>query len=731
MSFLAPWILWGGLAAGIPVVIHFFFRSRYRTVEWAAMAFLRQSVEQTSRRLRFQELLLLILRCLTLLLLALALARPVWRGVVGAGGDAVDVVFVVDTSLSMGAKDGAMTRLERAKSAALAVLDHMPPNSTAQVVTTSDRGTLLGPRRPGDLDLARGVVSGIGLTARGSDLSAGLTIAADALRRGTSPQKELYILTDAQSSAFDRQPGAVAEAVQAAAKIATVYLCRCGTELARNATLLGVTPQTGVPHTGERVGFAALVKNTGREPLRDLTVTLIPDGDDRRQESTPLPRLDPGETRAVSLTARWADAGLRSVTARVRSDDLAGDDSLDRVLRVRDRVRILVVDGNPNPREPEKSASYFLLHALVPVKDSDRSTYYVQPRLVSPGQAVPALLTDQDLCILVNVALERDVARPGETLPPDFLEALYRFVREGKSLMVFAGDRVDPASTARAMVDRLPMLPLRPTGVTKYPEKAEPGIARASLTDPALAKFQDDETYQTFAQVKTTQLLTCDELPAGDERSAVRVLARTTDGRPLVATRNVGAGTVALVATSADLSWTDMPLWVNVYVPLVDALVAHLLLGETDALNSTAGAGLKWYVPASQADRTFVLIRPDGERVRLGKPEPVQGRPRVTAPDTPLAGIYRIVPSDASESSAAPLAVAFDRDEAVAPDLMPEATINERLQTTPIHLTVGDDLSPFRGGERAKREWTPKLLWLLLVLGLGETLFAWYVGKPK
>src|SRR5947209_17519130 len=102
MSFLAPYMLWGAAAASIPIALHFFFRSRYRTVPWAAMTFLLTSIEQTSRRLRFQELLLLCLRVALLLLLALALARPIsstLRG--GSGGEAVDAVVLIDTSPSM------------------------------------------------------------------------------------------------------------------------------------------------------------------------------------------------------------------------------------------------------------------------------------------------------------------------------------------------------------------------------------------------------------------------------------------------------------------------------------------------------------------------------------------------------------------------------------------------------------------------------------------------------
>src|ERR1019366_2757629 len=116
MSFLTPFMLWGAIAAAIPGAIHLFFRSRYRTVPWAAMKFLLTSVEQTSRRLKFQELLLLLLRICVLVMLAIALARPISSLVRGAGrGDAVDAVLVFDTSFSMGASDGAKTRMERAQ----------------------------------------------------------------------------------------------------------------------------------------------------------------------------------------------------------------------------------------------------------------------------------------------------------------------------------------------------------------------------------------------------------------------------------------------------------------------------------------------------------------------------------------------------------------------------------------------------------------------------------------
>src|SRR5262245_1511702 len=246
MAFLAPYLLWGTLGAAIPVAIHLFFRSRYRTVPWAAMKFLLSSVEQTSRRLRFQELVLLMLRILVVTVIALALARPVlssfremallgvfiflqafaiarmatsgrpswagklgefsateagglallgllWlisptQGALGGRGDAVDAVFGFDTSMSMGATDGNKTRLEHARAEAIRILDQLPPHSTVQIVTCAG-GTqaLAGPRSPTNRDAAREIIGSLDTTELGTDLSAGVTRGVEIVERGQSP----------------------------------------------------------------------------------------------------------------------------------------------------------------------------------------------------------------------------------------------------------------------------------------------------------------------------------------------------------------------------------------------------------------------------------------------------------------------------------------------------------------------------------------------------------------
>src|SRR6516162_1873450 len=170
MGFLAPYMLWGAAAASIPIALHFLFRSRYRRVPWAAMSFLLTSIEQTSRRLKFQELLLLVVRVLVLLLLALAFARPLLSSGDSSGpGDPVDAVLILDTSYSMEARDGAMTRLDRAKTAALEVLDHL--------------AEMLGPQTSTNIDQARKIVGELRVSHRAGDLLPAVRLAETTLQQ--------------------------------------------------------------------------------------------------------------------------------------------------------------------------------------------------------------------------------------------------------------------------------------------------------------------------------------------------------------------------------------------------------------------------------------------------------------------------------------------------------------------------------------------------------------------
>jgi hypothetical protein len=837
MGFLAPYLLWGTLAAAIPVILHLFFRSRYRTVPWAAMKFLLTSVEQTSRRLRFQELLLLMLRILVLAVIALALARPIFTSfreaallglfifvqafalarlvtsdrpsllgraaefglcevlglvllgalwlfapaqrALGGRGDAVDAAFVFDTSMSMGAQDGGKTRLERARAEAVKVLEQLPPHSTVQIITCAGGGAdVIGPRSPSNFDQARGLLGELQPVELSTDLSAGVAQAARVLQHGQSPNKELYVFSDMQKLGWEKNASALAQAFEEAKARASVVLVRCGTRPVKNVAVVGIVPQSGAPRPGARAGFAVLVRNTGTEPVENLRVLLAVDADEKaiqRALDTPdagaeklgkgveaqaLARLGPGETKAVPLTARFDKAGLHVLTALAGPDDLPGDNRLDQVVQVRDFVHVLIVDDNYDERDEPASSSYFLKQALAPVEKGARLTYHLQPKVVPTRLASPALLAKADLCFLVNVPVRDRPTAKGDALPADFADELGRFVRQGHGLAIFAGDNVRADAYNQVLGQKQGLLPLPIRGKSKAAGGSPLYVDRDSFALPAFAKFKDDDYYKDFSKVEVWQALDVDDSPGQDKAEAaggkkaeedpVTVALRTTDGKPLVVTRKVDAGEVVLVTTAARMdldpktlnpTWTDWPLHLSVYLPFTQVLVSHLLHGQTEAYNVTAGEALHWH-PTEKAPRAYTLVHPDGKAVRLGAPEKKGMRSEVFADGLPRAGVYHLLalqphgPDDtpgadtaAARDAGVPIAAAPDLRETADLSSYSDAEIDTRLGFAPLHLVADSGAEVVSVADRLNREWT---LWLLTgVLGLlvCEMLLAWWCGR--
>src|SRR3989442_1572502 len=106
VDFLTPGFFGAGVVlASIPIIIHILNRRRFKIVNWAAMEFLLRALRKNRRRLRFEQWLLLAVRCCVLLLLGLALARPVacnQQSLASLAGQRSGLhVLVIDNSYSM------------------------------------------------------------------------------------------------------------------------------------------------------------------------------------------------------------------------------------------------------------------------------------------------------------------------------------------------------------------------------------------------------------------------------------------------------------------------------------------------------------------------------------------------------------------------------------------------------------------------------------------------------
>jgi len=121
-----------------------------------------------------------------------------------------------------------LTCMDKAKTAALAILANLPTHSTVRIILAGGKADVLGPRNPGHLDQARSLIEGVAATEQGSDLTAALAEAEAYLLGSASPNKELYIFSDLQKNGWERQAAALKEKAKEIQKRATLILVRCG-----------------------------------------------------------------------------------------------------------------------------------------------------------------------------------------------------------------------------------------------------------------------------------------------------------------------------------------------------------------------------------------------------------------------------------------------------------------------------------------------------------------------
>lgn len=785
--FQSPALLWGLAGASIPIIIHLFFRSRFRVVPWGAMKFLLTSIEQTSRRLKFQELLLLLVRCTLVGLLALALAGLTFKRTSGgAATQPVDVVLLVDTSYTMGAREQTSTRLDEARKKATKLLSDLPAHSTVQIIACSDRATVLGPYLPDDLETARNLLKELTVTSQASDLEKGIAEAASILERGQSPVKELYIFSDMQRPALSRQAGSISRSFESIKDSVAVTFVHSEPRKLQNVAVVSITPQTAAPRPGERCGFSVLLKNTGMDTLSDLRVGLFVNASEKNVqqflsgekkearakvanlETTALSHLAPGESRLVTLTGTLEQPGLHGITACVTGDDIPGDNRHDVVLEVKDQVQVLVVDGNIDTRDAEKSSSFYLLHAMTPERDKDKGPVHIVPKLVPPRLASPTDLEKSAVCVLVNCPMPRDLVRQEDDMPDAFVEALAKFVRSGKGLILFGGDKVNVDDYNRLLDTRHGLLPYRIRSIVDR-GKDPVNLSRQSANLPSYIKFKDDDLFRALDAVAVWKYLDIDEplekragadgkkeekkdLAKKDEKEekkrdaeSVTVALRYDNGAPAVVVRRVGAGEVVLVTTSADQGTkkgTSEPSWNlfsktlgQMYVPFIQSTLAHLLQQQTQAFNVVAGESLVW-TPEEKETRSYTLVKPDESEVRLGTPEKKNNRSQLTLTDFAVAGIYKLKTNEGTEKAAArsdavvPLAVTPDLSETEDLESLSAEQIDTMYQFTPRHWFSDGNTS---GGDQTAREfdmtYAKWLLFAVLFLLFFETGLAYWCSR--
>jgi hypothetical protein len=274
----------------------------------------------------------------------------------------------------------------------------------------------------------------------------------------------------------------------------------------------------------------------------------------------------------------------------LRGDRLSLDDLFYFPLKVREKIKVLIVDGDPKT-SLKASESYYLVNALHP-GGSEGSPFVT--RVITEDGLADVDLKPYEAVFLLNVA------RPHASKISSFLES-------SKPLFIFLGDRVIPEE-----YNSLPLFPWRIKEVVETkPEK--------------IGQFDErQEALRPFSGSRGESLRSASFRRYFKIQGGTKNLLVLENRDPLLVEADLGKGKLFLFSSSADLDWNDLPLKAA-YLPLIQGLIKE----EVGLAKSSLPAGLVFGQPfeervwpnqlmgARGGPGIYQFIHPSGE-VRRG-----------------------------------------------------------------------------------------------------------------
>lgn len=582
MSLLNSIFLWGATAAAIPVVIHLIKRNRAVKLPFAAMRFLQIDPVRKFRSQRLKQILLLLLRITAFALLALAFARPFFKGLDAGsvwGSEQKAAVILVDNSLSMGYEDSFRKAADKVKE----VLAGFKPGDQVTLVQFSDDATIIAETKESFSSLSKQLPDKLFLSSKGTNYMQALQTAEAILLQAPMDSKSIYLISDFQKTAWENlNPH---WSIQSGIALNFLPVERSSFS---NVAIMDVRISRD-DLARKRADVLARVKNYSRD-RKNFKIILSINGKkiSRRNE-----RLRANEEAIVQFqNVSFPD---RSVFGSVDIDfeeSLAADNQHFFVLENNTKTKILAINGEYN-KDATRDELFYLDRAINLPSIARYSLVKT-----TPNKAKKNDFNDYRAIILANL---KDLDR-------NTIQRLTYYVRAGGGLVFGLGDNVRPAVFNRVFRD------LTPASIENLAFKAlnrDNGVILAEIdyqhsifrlfadpgqSDPSTAQF-----YQYF-----------EVSPTNPEA----VLAYFDDGSPAILENKVGNGKVILFTSTLDTEWNNLPIKA-MFLPLLYRTLDYVVAEKKGQKSLLVGDSVPLQTPQinSSTKQDCYVRNPSGERL--------------------------------------------------------------------------------------------------------------------
>ena len=561
----------GIIAITAPIIIHLLNRRRFKKVDWAAMDFLLEAQRLNRRRVRLEEIVLLILRCLAMVLIGLLISRPSLNvdmaGVFDAGQ--TERVIILDDSLSMGSGLKGEKPIDRLSTSLTKGFEALANNNDQDLITivrTTDPSRFSPNASTLNEDSISEILNGfkeIEASDKQGDLISALNQVNNSFESKESNfRKVVYLLSDLRKADWnDSKTANSNESVtdlikKISEKASGFYIVDLGEGEEGNALIELVEPIDKTIVNGVPSDFEVSVRNYGDKVINDVEISFSAQGALPLKKSVSV--INAGEVEVVQFTYTFNENDRNDsyvpIEVSINTDDSTGSDALSEDNKyffpapITSGIRTLIVDGDPSGISG-KGESFYLANALAPIGPAPSG---VQVSILDDTDFGSANLSQYDVIFVANLY----------RIDEEIVSRLESWVSEGGGLVFLLGDQIDEDVYNDLLYKEgagiLPLKLLKVGGDDK--EEKWVNFKKQKESHPLFRFFEGDNN-QLLDEVKIFRWWNAELDSELDESNSTVLLASYApdENLPAIVEKKIGLGKVLTMTTPLDNDWSNFP----------------------------------------------------------------------------------------------------------------------------------------------------------------------------
>lgn len=577
MTFLNPAVLFGLLAASIPILIHLFNLRKLKKIEFSTLAFLKELQKNKIRKIKLKQWILLALRVLIILFLVFAFARPTLEGFAIGGTTSAaktTAVFIIDDTFSMSVIDNQGSLLNQAKAEAKTLLKNFQEGDEAALilVSQSDKSEVKISKSMVEFQKLIDVIEP---SYKSGMLHNALTKAAQVLSESKNFNKEIYILSDFQDDKLADEKS-LSDFSRVLDDRVRIYALNYSGKVVQNLGIDDFKVNTQIFEKEKPVNFSVTVTNYSNQNVSNVIVSLFVNQERSAQVST---NLRAGESKTLNIEAVIKSTGYVNIFVEIEDDEILQDNRRYTAIFVPENIPIIIFTDEPGD-------SKFIELALTALEN--RRTFVITKKNLNELSAFD-LKRYESVIVIGSQNLSA-------------ADRLRDYVFNGGSLLIAPGS-ISNLSNFQKILSEI-SLPNPTASIGKINDPTNTFVfENTELNHPV---FQDIFTAKEKTKIESPEIYSYFKISTqGKGRSIISL----QDGSSFLGEYRIKNGKVFLLSSAPILAWGNFPLK-SIFVPLMNKSILYLVSKDKSENNVIAGTDFNIDIRGRSIAQLKVL-RPD------------------------------------------------------------------------------------------------------------------------